>query len=246
MKVATWNVLADNFALPNRYPGVAPEDLGSLRLARVLERVVSPDYDVLALQEVTPTLLGQIVGVLGSGRVLWSQRGSGRFDGLALVLSSEVDVLSYQQVPCHSYRRTIHPGQIVTVSVGDALLTVANLHLDWVDPSEDQKRPLAQLRSVLAALGHFHQPHIVVGDTNADPDSTVRGLISLSDFTEYQGDQPTGHVMNHPLYVDVLAARGCVLVPDPRPPLSFPLPNSEVPSDHVLISAQVVLPSPSE
>lgn len=162
MKIITYNVLADVYLLPERYPDTPQAFMDfSQRTQALVAKVVSIHADVICLQEVEPTLFDTLCKVLeplgysgwlelrgGSGAEGCAMFHRGRSLKLNLALRFDFPELHGSQ-PCHRL------AQIAIFDAGAKPLVVANTHLQWDPPATTRyaARSLHQVDSLLKELG---------------------------------------------------------------------------------------------
>ena len=159
--VATYNILADVYIDPARYPrsdanALAPKN----RHPKLVDRVVGFDADVICLQEVDLSmynLLESRLAPLGH-ESFWHVKGPGKRDGCATFIRKPLvevgsRVLRYGQ---ESSKSVGHVAIISVVERSGHLFIIANTHLKWDPPGtpRDQQWGLRQARELLAEVRH--------------------------------------------------------------------------------------------
>jgi len=176
--IATYNILADAYVKPSRYPHSTPDDLDPARREALLfETIANLDADVLALQEVEDARLDRLVGYLSAGNgpvhVHHAPRAA-KPDGVTIISRLpfiETTTLPFDADDAGAYERV---SALARVEVDGHTVGIASTHLRWqgreVSPAKHQGR--RQLVALLDALdGDI--PWVVCGDFNANSQSTV-------------------------------------------------------------------------
>src|SRR5436190_517476 len=130
--LATYNVLADAYILPERYTEIPPADLEpALRHCRLLDRLVRLDADILCLQEVEAAVFESIARHLPDHQGQLARKRARQPDGCATFVRRGLPVV---ETAIYSYGDgTGHVAQITSLELdgGAARLGVANTHLRW-------------------------------------------------------------------------------------------------------------------
>lgn len=242
--VVTWNVLADAYAHPDRYPAV-PADLLAWpgRRARIVDTVAAFDAPIVCLQEASVDLAAALEATLDA-HVHWTPKTAGKPDGLITVTRGDVTFFGAGDL---DHDTTGAVTQVLAVTVGGRRLWVANTHLRWSDRPGTDHVGYRQVRQLLDALTPVAQPTLIVGDSNDEPGGPVRTALTDGGFTDpvraatavVDGHQVPG---GRPVSIDVIAGRGVhverLRIPEP----AGVLPDATHPSDHVPVHATVTLP----
>jgi endonuclease/exonuclease/phosphatase family metal-dependent hydrolase len=176
----TWNVLADGY-LDRRFyprsPSAALEPEG--RRARVVERAVALEADLLLLQEVEPATFAALAARLPDHAAHFAPKGADRPDGVgALVRRSALLVRSTTTLAFDDAIAGRKASGMVALLLELDALTVAVTHLTWDAPDAppERRRAPRQVAQLLAALPA--RTRLVAGDLNAGvDDAPVRALL---------------------------------------------------------------------
>jgi mRNA deadenylase 3'-5' endonuclease subunit Ccr4 len=91
LTVASYNVLADSYAIPKRYPGIAADILDPGRRRKAVgERVAGLGADVVCVQEVEQAAFEAIASALGGYESRFERKGGGRPDGCAVFVRGAI------------------------------------------------------------------------------------------------------------------------------------------------------------
>lgn len=240
MRAVTWNVLADAYAKPSWFP-FAPDGVlaPGARDRRIGEVLAELGPDVAMLQEVEPRLLETLSA---RWNVLHAPKGRGKPDGCALLIADGWKVTDH--LVHHYDDGTRHVAQVAhLLSPHGQPVTVANAHLRW---SPDGDTGLRQVRTLLGLLPDAGT--VLLGaDLNALPGSPVRDAIADAGLGGAHEQDPTsifcGPHGNEPRALDVLAARGGMLVRRRVHGLTDAWPSWHHPSDHAAVSLDL-MPAP--
>ena len=243
---ATYNILADAYVKPNRYPYSPPEALAAApRRELLLARIAALDVDVLCLQEVEVGAHAAIAERLGAAYTgVYAQR-RGRPDGASLFVR-------HPQVRLERHEATHYAAHAKDddnvalfghLRVGERRLIVVSTHLQWCrdDTPPDQHIGRAQLIELLDRKEQdADATWILAGDFNATAQSPViraatdRGM-ALGAARQRPWD--TCNANNRPRKLDYLLYSAGHLDPRPGilPPLrgDTPMPSLVEPSDHL-------------
>jgi len=231
VRVATWNVLAAAYALPQRYAGVPPDDLDAqFRMPRVEARIDSllDSCDVVALQEVDGDLAAWLRDVAS---VVHAPRPSS-IDGV--VLASRRHELDGEAHATSDGRRSWATAQI------DGVLLVS-VHLDPEWPAK-KLRGAVQAAQVVGSLEDHVGPVVILGDINSAWDGANGRALQWGGFDAGRVGA-TAATNGKARELDVVAARGCTATPQPTglpdPGTPLWLPTADLPSDHAPLTATI-------
>lgn len=243
---ATYNILADAYLRPHRYPDSPPAALEpQARRARLLERIAALDVDLLALQEVEPAAHEAIAARLGDAYQGIHALRRGRPEGCSVFVRRSKVALLDAHVHHYAARSDDHQlALIARVELDGQVLAFACTHLQWCPDSTAPEAHVgrAQLVELLELLDAREPGHdrIVCGDFNAVSRSCVieaalaRGL-ALGAASQRPWD--TCNINHRPRKLDYLLypRERFVPHPDPLPTLrrDTPMPSSSEPSDHL-------------
>ncbi|MEM9073487.1 MAG: endonuclease/exonuclease/phosphatase family protein [Myxococcota bacterium] len=235
-RVVTWNVLADAYVKTDRYPDSPREALDpGHRRPLILSRLAEIDADLIALQEVEPSLHQDLAAQMSGHAAFYAQR-QGRPEGSSLfVRRSRFDVRE---------TRTLHyaTGDQLALLADLGSLTFVSTHLAWEprNTPRDAHRGRAQLLELIDGAFLRRSPAILGGDLNALSESVViqaaeeRGYV-LSARSQRPWD--TANINGRCRKLDYLLIPRDAFLPSPGtlPKLSraTPLPSMTEPSDHL-------------
>lgn len=243
---ATYNVLANAYVRPQRYPDSPAAALEPVaRRARLLERIAKLDVDLLGLQEVEPDAHEAIAARLGDAYLGIHAMRPGRPEGCSVFLRRSKVALLDSRVHHYAARSDDHQlALIVRVAIGDVVLAFATTHLQWCpdETSPDEHVGHRQMVELLDQLDASEQGHpwLVSGDFNAISRSCVleaalaRGLaFGAAKLRPWD----TCNANRRPRKLDYLlyTRERFVPNPDPLPTLrrDTPMPSLVEPSDHL-------------
>lgn len=243
---ATYNILADAYVRPNRYPDSPPAALEPrARRERLLERIAALDVDLLGLQEVEPAAHEAIAARLGAGYLGVHAQRHGRPEGCSVfVRRGKVELLD-SHVHHYAARTDDHQLALITrVELDGQRLAFATTHLQWCpdQTGADEHVGRSQLLELLDVLDARERglERLVCGDFNAVSCSPVieaalaRGL-ALGAASQRPWD--TCNANRRPRKLDYLLypRERFVPHPDPLPTLrrDTPMPSLVEPSDHL-------------
>jgi endonuclease/exonuclease/phosphatase family metal-dependent hydrolase len=255
---ATYNVLADAYVRPDRYPLSPPAALiPGPRRQLLLARIAALDVDLLSLQEVEASAHVAIAARLGDAWLALYAARPRRPDGASLFIRRERLTLVHHET-LH-YRSPGSDNQLALIAklrLGPHALRVACTHLQWCrdDTPADAHTGRAQLLELvdhLEILEHPDTPErtdtLIAGDLNATSQSPVllaareRGL-ALGAATQRPWD--TCNANRRPRKLDyLLHTPGLTPRPHPLPPLQrdTPMPSLTEPSDHLPLRVDFTL-----
>jgi endonuclease/exonuclease/phosphatase (EEP) superfamily protein YafD len=246
-QAVTYNVLAQSYIRPDRYPGVPPEHLEPVaRQKRLVAHIVALDADLLCLQEVEPAFLADLERGLGPGHTTRYAQREGRPDGCAIITRDSAFTLT----ECDTLRYTTGDqlALIVQLSHAGEALAVASTHLRWQPRSTPPQQHIGhrQLQELITALEATGTPaRIIAGDLNAISQSIVisgaevRGM-AISCRSQRPWD--TICIGGRRRKIDYLLHTPDTLSPAPGqlPRLSRDtlMPSATQPSDHLALSVR--------
>jgi endonuclease/exonuclease/phosphatase family metal-dependent hydrolase len=237
LRVASYNVLADSYIRPDRYPRCEPEHLTpAWRHARLASRVGALAAEIVCLQEVEADVLARLAAALPAHEVRWLPK-PGRADGVAIAT----------RVPIVAEHRLAYPDEtgrvalMVVVLLERRRLGVVSTHLKL-----DAAIGLSQAEALLEALGSVAcDGWVVCGDLNATPGSAiVERLVAggLADAHAGRGAY-TSNFAGGPSRIDYVLHTAAVasepLVERPSITPESVLPSLDEPSDHLPVVARV-------
>ncbi|MCK6504456.1 endonuclease/exonuclease/phosphatase family protein, partial [Myxococcota bacterium] len=223
-----WNLLADAHLRPSWYPACAPADLApDRRRERLLARLSQVQAEVLALQEVEPSLLPALRAAFPDHHLSFAPHGG---EGLAVLVRGGAERVEALALPGGRKQALLAelPGG----------LRLAVVHLSWTgDPPAAPRRGLDQLQAVLDRA-----PDLLCGDLNSLPGWPERARAQAAGLVDHSPPGPTCNVGGRLQALDVVMARPGVRVrAAPLPPITSwtPMPSAAHPSDHLPILAEV-------
>jgi mRNA deadenylase 3'-5' endonuclease subunit Ccr4 len=178
--MVSWNILADAYVKPERYPLSPPDALDpARRRAVLLASIVELDADVYCLQEVERPSFDAIAARLGEGYDGAFACKRGKPDGSALLVRrgtfelARTETLHFAQVE-RGYNQLALFGHL---RCAEGELAVVSTHLPWQGRSVPRHEHLGRLQflEVLAHLPRF-APNVaatIAGDFNALSQSPV-------------------------------------------------------------------------
>jgi mRNA deadenylase 3'-5' endonuclease subunit Ccr4 len=201
-RAATYNVLANAYIKPDRYPSVQADFLDpAWRLPALVRHLEGLDADLLCLQEVereTFAALGRRLKALGyAGH--FEKKGQGKPDGCATFFRQGTFVLRRaQRLDYHDGERGAggdsgHIALLLGVEYRGSLLGVANTHLRWDRPGTPRARQIgyAQITELLEECQRFVPPcrgWLVCGDFNRTPDGEVVTAVRKAGYEYAHAD----------------------------------------------------------
>ena len=257
LQVTSYNVLAQSYARPERYPNSSARALEpSRRTAALVDQIAELGGDLICLQEVERDVFDAVarrLEVLGYGSQYVQKRG-GRPDGCATFFTG--DRLEIGELVEHVYRDGLggspdsgHVAAIALLRWMGRGLMVANTHLRWDPPATPVEHQIGYRQAVelldrLEELGASNEARIVCGDFNAEPSSDLvtmlldRGFVSAHLGLENTSTSNANQKAKTIDYLLHTAGLECSPVPMPHIEDRTPLPSLELPSDHLPVRAR--------
>ena len=234
MRVATFNVLADAYIGYGDYSHVYPDLLAPrARTDGLVRTIASLDADVIGLQEADEVLV-KALRASGEWQTCWSPKEGGKPDGCLTLVRDGIAVDGFET---HAYQDgTGHIMQILHIG----RVAFANSHIKWAPADSAEHVGVGQMTELLAKL-NAEQVAVVFADSNDRPNGPVRRLVEDEGFTDVSGENPTALVNQQAVAIDLLAVRGLPAVLVPRDYDVLTIPNSECPSDHIPIVADLAV-----
>lgn len=241
LRVATWNVLAEQYLHADRYPHLAVLPDADLR-RRAVRRIVGElagAVDLIALQEVEEPLADALRSDLAGHDIRWSPLGAGRTDGLLLAVPQTLGAsfAADGETTDPSARRV---ALVARLPIDGALLTVACVHLNWSPVDSPAHRGIRQAKAIVGVLAGV-QRALILGDLNDFRGGPVLAAIADGGFEVVSPETATAVINRRgPVIIDHLAVRGAS-VRDVRTveAADRPLPDDRCPSDHVPVMGTV-------
>jgi endonuclease/exonuclease/phosphatase family metal-dependent hydrolase len=239
---ATYNILADAYVRPDRYPLSPPAALAPApRRQLLLARIAALDVDLLCLQEVEPAAHAAIAERLGDGYLGVYASRRRRPDGASVFIRrgrfalTRDDTLHYT-----SSGSDAQLALIADLTIGTHRLQVACTHLQWCrdDTPAEAHIGRAQLSELLDHLPPA-DIRLIAGDLNATSQSPVIRAASQRGFALGAAKQrpwDTCNANRRPRKIDYLL-HSPNLEPHPDPLTALhrdtPMPSLQEPSDHL-------------
>jgi mRNA deadenylase 3'-5' endonuclease subunit Ccr4 len=248
LSVASYNVLADAYVRPERYPGVPLVALDFMaREPLLLRRVAGLGADVICLQEVEHAFFPALDGHLRTRGYVghYVRKGNNKPDGCATFVREAVKVEATQALSYAdgSARPKCAPtgcvALLMLVKWDGLALGIANTHLKWDAPDTPEKgrlglRQITQLLKEKDTLLPGAEAWIVCGDFNAIADDPVTETLRKAGLV----DAYHGMVEAHTCVIDRIAKRIDYV---------FHSPNLKAkPGELPMLGGQTLLPSPDE
>ena len=244
---ATYNVLADAYIKPGRYPNCDPADLEPRRRrALLLDTVEGLGADLLCLQEVEPSAFADLSRRLAATHAGVHAVKPGKDEGLAIFAHTSFTIEGHTTLQ-YEAQGSGQQALVATLRHGAKRLALACTHLKWqprsTAPSEHVGRlQLMELLGRRGALAPGVAPWIIAGDFNAGIQSDVLNA-ALADGTldiscRAQRPWDTTNINGRRRKLDFLLHTPAQLSPDPRPlgirlERSTPMPSARFASDHL-------------
>lgn len=240
---ATYNILADAYVRPDRYPFSPAAALApGPRRALLLARVAALDVDVLCLQEVEQAAHAAIADRLGDAWLGLHAPRRRRPDGASLfVRRARFTVEDHETLHYTAAGSDAQLALIARLGDGERSVRVACTHLQWCrdDTPAEEHTGRAQLLELIDHLAAETSTLLIAGDLNATSQSPVlraAGERGLALSAAKQRPWDTCNANKRPRKLDYLLYRGRLDPhPDPLPPLrrDTPMPSLTEPSDHL-------------
>lgn len=240
----TFNVLAQAYAHPDRYPHSSPADLDARRRrALLLERVAAFNADLYLLQEVEQDAFDDIAAALPEHEGHYGQR-IGRPDGCAVfVRTARLPIVGLDV-----FRYTVEEQVAIVVAMEQAgrRFIAVSTHLRWQPPGTPpgDHTGYRQLEELLGALPDG-VPRLICGDLNANSQSApislarARGL-RLSCRSQRPWD--TTNINGRRRKLDYLLYDPGAWAPQPgtlqKLERNTPMPSQTEPSDHLPVDVR--------
>ena len=235
----TYNVLAQSFVRPDRYPLCSPEALDPARRhALLLARVEALDADLLCLQELEPAVFDDVRALLEPTHDAAHAKHGRRPDGIAVFARrSRFTWLGHEALPGGN-------ALIANLTLDGQPLRVACAHLTW-QPESTPPAEHAGYRQMLELLAHRDAAApdatwLFAGDFNATSQSPVLSAAldrGMDESCRTQRPWDTCAVNGRPRKLDYLLFSRSRLTstPAPLPKLTRDsiLPSRTDPSDHL-------------
>lgn len=255
--VASYNILANAYVKPDRYPDSPRDALDpAFRLATVVRRLMDLAADVVCLQEVEPVVFEYLDLRLKTHNYEghFARKGGGKPDGCATFFNKSTFTLWARRVFHYTDSRGEQPPSghvallLVLLDQEDRHVGIANTHLKWDPPGtplEEQwgYRQARQLLEEREATDPECRAWVVCGDLNVTPDSeTIRMVRRIGLDYAHRGKEhlgtckagPHAKMIDYLLHTRALDAKPV----DPAPiEDQAPLPSDREPSDHVAVTA---------
>lgn len=254
-QVVTWNVLAQAYVKPERYPNSPPESLEpERRRALLLDRLAGFDADILCLQELEPELFEAIKARLPGYHAAFELR-SGKKDGAGIFARSALFELVAEG--CLRFEAR-DPGDeqialIAELRHENRALAVASTHLRWQRREVSAERHIGrrQMRELLEARRRLADPQaawLIAGDFNADSQSIVVSEALDAGFRLSCRDQrpwDTCNINRKRRKLDYLLYQPEAFEPAPRSLRKLErdtaMPSLSCPSDHLPLQVDFTL-----
>lgn len=252
-QVASYNILADAYILPERYPGVPSALLTpEKRRPALIRHITALGADLICLQEVEPDVCRALELALGPrGYKSHYAQKTARPDGCATFVRNAflplqaVRSLNYADGP-GGKPASGHLALLLTLECQGRPLVVANTHLKWDTPETPMEqcwgyRQIRELLARRAELGPKSAAWIICGDFNVTSDSPVAdelrrdGWIDVYREREHMRTCNTNHQARRIDYLWHTPELTSRPVPLRSITDGTTLPSADEPSDHVAI-----------
>ncbi len=245
--LATYNILAQAYIRPRRYPNSPRSALERASRRRlVLERLEQLDADILCLQEVEPDAFADISQLFGDRYYGIFEQKRGKPDGAAIFVRSwivfrESHTLHYAAHDSGDDQLAL----IAQVCVGARELSIVSTHLRWQAPETPKashlgRRQLVELLEHKRATAGEDATWIIAGDFNANSESVVLQAAFDDGFQlscRSQRPWDTTNINGRRRKIDYMIFPRDHLVSKPgklpRLARDAPMPSMNEPSDHL-------------
>ena len=244
--VTTWNLLAQAYIKPERYPHSPPEALRpEPRRRLLLDHIRSSNSDIYCFQEVEADTYAAISEVLPHHLGRYAPKSS-RPDGSAMFIAEHLGLLDHEILHFQA-QATGHEqlALLVKLTIDERPLVVVSTHLQWQPVQTERSNHLgrAQLLEILARQSVLRvdwPSWIIAGDFNALSESVVvQAALEQGFRLSCRSQRPwdTVNIHGRRRKLDYLLYTPETLIPTPGhlPKLepTTPMPSSRFPSDHL-------------
>jgi mRNA deadenylase 3'-5' endonuclease subunit Ccr4 len=254
--LTTYNVLAQAYITPTRYPRTpAPVLTSAWRCPALVRHIVALGTDVVCLQEVedeTFAAVRQVLQSLGyTGH--FAKKGGGKPDGCATFVRQNtltwgtVHQLMYSD-GTDTERDSGHLALVVVCAYQGRPLGLVNTHLRWDPPgtSPERQRGSRQIRLLLQErdrLAPGCEAWIICGDLNVTPESHVVAVLRAEGFdyphrtlagTYTCNANARATMLDYVFYNEAFRVQPVAV---PGIDDQTPLPSYDQPSDHLALTA---------
>jgi mRNA deadenylase 3'-5' endonuclease subunit Ccr4 len=258
VKVVSYNILADSYIRPERYPHAETLFLDkAFRKEALLKQVVSFNADIICLQEVECDVLALLDKELEeyNYKSIFVKKGMGRPDGVATYFKKGAvaflgaNALYFKDQHHFKQFPSGHAALLVYLQFENTIIGVINTHIRWDDPLHEGDKHVGYRQ--MQELTHWIQRDqkaeewLICGDFNSDFDTPVINFLFDLGLTDVFGKTKEWTINIGGLgRVDYFFhSRGLIANPHPVMPIDQKtiLPNKEHPSDHAFIVADFSL-----
>jgi endonuclease/exonuclease/phosphatase family metal-dependent hydrolase len=234
VKVATFNVLADEYIRSGDYSHVDPELLLPGARDKLIFGLVSKlGADVVGLQEVNQGLR-EVFESDARWQTFWSPKGANKPDGCLTLVSSGLKIANHE-----SHKYDDDSGHVFKITrIGR--LAIANTHIKWALVEDPNHVGVLQMQQILNKLNDCESA-VILADCNDKPDGPVQQLVRGAGFTSLSADRPTALVDQEQVAIDLIAVRGVVARLCETNYSPYSIPSESCPSDHMPMLAEVQL-----
>lgn len=254
LRIVTFNILAQAYIKPGRYPHSKPQALDPEARRRLLISTLRElDADVYALQEVEVDAFEDILQELGPDDYhgLFEQR-HGKPDGAAL-FSRKACLRVLESHSLHYQAHEPKDDQCAVIQVFEAegqKLAVASTHLRWQPQSKSRRehlgrRQLIELLDASQSIGP-EAAWVLAGDFNANSQSVVLQAALERDWAlscRSQRPWDTTNINGRRRKLDYLLFKPEMLCAKPgslpRLETDTPMPSEQYASDHLPVTVDV-------
>jgi endonuclease/exonuclease/phosphatase family metal-dependent hydrolase len=257
LRIASWNILADAYFKPARYPRVESAWFDpAWRRTRIARRIEELEVDAVCLQEVEPETFALLASQLQShGFDAHFATRTRQPDGCATFVHGAGWQIDSAHTCAYRDQDPLQPdatdsghiAQLLYVRHDRRRLCLINTHVRWDAPQRRGSdhvgvRQMRELGALLRANADTVDAFVVCGDFNAEPDSDVLQVLTAALLRDAgaMASAPTFNATGAARRIDyVLHSRAldCVDCITPAIDASTPLPGTDEPSDHVPVSA---------
>lgn len=254
--LTTYNVLAQAYLTPTRYPRTPEPVLASAwRQPALVRHIVALGTDVVCLQEVedeTLVAVQQALGPLGyTGH--FARKGAGKPDGCATFIRRSTLAWGTVHTLMYSDGAGIEPDSghlalVVLCAYEGRALGLVNTHLQWDAPETppDRQRGYRQIRQLLQERDRIApacEAWIICGDFNVTPESHVVAGLRVEGFdythrtlagTATCNANARAKMIDYVFYPETVQAQPVAV---PMIDDQTPLPSYDQPSDHLALTA---------
>ena len=178
--LCSYNILAQAYVEHQRGYGIPEPFLERKhRWMLIRKQLQKQDWQVMCLQEVDGYSVGLLSDQFPEHTIFYSQRPSGKEDGLAILVHKDIQCLSQGTItlPASEQKLGNRLLQYVDLFWKERVVKIVNIHISWNAPQAKHSRGCIEMKAIVEWVVKQEETVVLCGDCNAEQGEEVLNLV---------------------------------------------------------------------